>query len=144
MFNQLGFPQQTARRYLRRLLEMKVLRLLYTPALEFCGIPEGMIIGAKFTDKQSRSYFLDWITTRIPYVHAFIDEETDLVANIRLPQFKTDLVGAKIRTILTQGTTKDRITTESFTARLRYYKTYMMTVFQRVFKDNEFIDSWVS
>ena len=144
MFNQLGFSQQTARRYLRRLLEMKVLRLLYTPALEFCGIPEGMIIGAKFTDKQSRSYFLDWITTRIPYVHAFIDEETDLVANIRLPQFKTDLVGAKIRTILTQGTTKDRITTESFTARLRYYKTYMMTVFQRVFKDNEFIDSWVS
>jgi hypothetical protein len=144
MFNQLGFPQQTARRYLRRLLEMKVLRLLYTPALEFCGIPEGMTIGAKFTDKQSRSYFLDWLTTRIPYVHAFIDEETDLVAYIRLPQFKTDLVGAKIRTILTQGTKKDRITMESFTARLRYYKTYMMTVFQRIYKNNEFIDPWVS
>lgn len=143
MFGQLGFPQQTARRYLRRLLETKALRLLYTPALEFCGIPEGMIVGAKFRDKQLRDYFLDWIITRIPYVHAFTNEETDLVALIRLPQFKTDLVGAKIRTILTQGSKKDRIATEAFTGRLRYYKSYMMTAFQRIYKDNEFIDPWV-
>ncbi|NHI88149.1 MAG: hypothetical protein EAX87_01430 [Candidatus Thorarchaeota archaeon] len=144
MLSQLGFPLQTARRYLRRLLEMKVLRLLYTPALEFCGIPEGMIVGAKFRDKQLRDFFLDWATNRIPYVRAYTNEGTDLVALIRLPQFKTDLVGAKIRTILTQGSKKDRITSEAFTARLRYYKSYMMTAFQRIYKDNEFLDPWVS
>jgi hypothetical protein len=144
MFSQLGFTPQTTRRYLRRMLQIKVLRLLYTPALEYCGMPEGMIIGAKFRNKQLRGYFLDWIITRIPYVHSFTNGETDLVALIRLPQFKTDLVGAKIRTVLTQGSKKDRITSEAFTARLRYYKSYMMTAFQRIYKDNEFLNPWVS
>ncbi len=142
MLEQLGFVPRTARRYLRNLLEEKVLRLLYTPALEYCGLPEGMLVVGRFKENELRESFIDWMTSQIPYVHAFTDESLDLVAYLRLPPYKTDIVGGVIREKLSGGNRKDRITTQSFTARLRYYKTYKMTAFQRIFQESKFIDPW--
>jgi hypothetical protein len=142
MMERMGFVPRTARRYLRKLLDDKILRLLYTPALEYCGLPEGMLVVGEFKEHRPRESFIDWMTSRIPYVRAFTDKSTNMVAYIRLPPYKTDVVGGVIREKLSGGKKKDRITTRSFTARLRSYKTYQMTVLQRLASDNGFINPW--
>jgi hypothetical protein len=65
-----------------------------------------------------------------------------MVAYIRLPAYKTDVVGGVIREKISGGSKKDRITTQSFTARLRSYKTYQMTVLQRLSQEGGIIDPW--
>ena len=128
--------------FLRKMLDEKILRLLYVPALEYCGLPEGMLVVGEFKEHRSRESFIDWMTSRIPYVRVFTDKSTNMVANIRLPAYKTDVVGGVIREKLSEGSKKDRITTRSFTARLRSYKTYHMTALQRLSHENGFIDPW--
>jgi hypothetical protein len=144
MLERMGFVPRTARRYLRRMLDGKILRLLYTPTLEYCGLPEGMLAVGEFKNNRSRESFIDWMTSRLPFVRVFTDNSTNMVAYIRLPPYKTDVVGGVIREKLSGGTKKDRITTHSFTARLRSYKTYQMTVFQRLSIEDGFIDPWES
>lgn len=142
MVEQLGFVPRTARRYLRDMLDEKVLRLLYTPALEYCGLPEGMLVVGRFKERKLRESFIKWMISRIPYVHAFTDKSSNLVAYLRLPPYKTDIVGGVIREKLSGGSTTDQITSQSFTARLRSYKTYKITVLQRIFQEDGFIDPW--
>ncbi len=142
MLEQLGFVPRTARRYLRDMLDEKVLRLLYTPTLEYCGLPEGMLVVGRFKERKLRESFIKWMISRIPYVHAFTDKSSNLVAYLRLPPYKTDIVGGVIREKLSGGSTTDQITSQSFTARLRSYKTYKITVLQRIFQEDGFIDPW--
>ena len=92
--------------------------------------------------ERDRRSFIDWMTSRVPYVRVFTDRSTNMVAYIRLPPYKTDVVGGVIREKLSGGKKKDRITTRSFTARLRSYKTYQMTVLQRLASDKGFVDPW--
>jgi hypothetical protein len=140
--DRMGFVPRTARRYLQGMLDKKILRLLYTPTLEYCGLPEGMLVVSKFKERRSRESFIDWMTSRIPFVRAFTDRSTNLVAYIRLPPYKTDVVGGVIREKLSGGNKKDRITTHSGTARLRSYKTYQMTALQRLSQEHGMIDPW--
>jgi hypothetical protein len=142
LMERIGFKPRTVRRYLRSMLDEKILRMLYTPALEYCGLPEGMLVVGEFKERRSRESFIDWVTSQIPYVHAFTDRSTKMVAYIRLPAYKTDVVGGVIREKLSEGSKKDRITTQSLTARLRSYKTYQMTVLQRIFQEQGLIDPW--
>jgi hypothetical protein len=142
MMERMGFVPRTARRYLRKMLDEKILRLLYVPALEYCGLPEGMLVVGEFKENRSRESFIDWMTSRIPYVRVFTDKSTNMVAKIRLPAYKTDVVGGVIREKLSGGSKEDRITIRSFTARLRSYKTYHMTALQRLTHENGFIDPW--
>ncbi|MHA2395932.1 MAG: hypothetical protein ACXAC0_04445 [Candidatus Thorarchaeota archaeon] len=142
MMERMDFVPRTARRYLRRMLDDKILRLLYTPALEYCGLPEGMLAVGEFKEHRSRESFIDWMTSRIPFVRIFTDKSTNMVAHIRLPAYKTDVVGGVIREKLSGGSMKDRITSQSFTARLRSYKTYHMTALQRLMHEKGFIDPW--
>jgi hypothetical protein len=144
MMKQMGFAPRTVRRYLSKMLNDKVLRLLYMPALEYCGLPEGMIVVGKFKEPQSRVSFLDWLISRTPFVHVFMDKSTNLVACIRLPPYKTDVIGGEIREKLSKGGKRNRITSHSSTARLRTYKTYQMTVLQRLFRDDVVRDPWVN
>jgi hypothetical protein len=142
MMKRMGFVPRTARRYLKRLLDARVLRLLYTPTLEYCGLQEGMVVAAVFNDRLSRESFIDWMTSRLPYVRVFTDKSENMVAYLRLPSYKTDVVGGVIREKLSGGSKKDRITTEAFTARLRSYKTYQMTVLQRLSQESGWLDPW--
>jgi hypothetical protein len=143
MMERIGLKPRTARRYLREMLDEKLMRLLYLPALEYCGLPEGMIVVGKFKEGRSRESFIDWMTSRVPYVRVLRDKSTSMVAYIRLPAYKTDVVGGVIREKLSGGSKKDRITTQSFTARLRSYKTYKMTVLQRLSQGDGIIDPWI-
>jgi len=142
MMERLGLTPKTTRQYIHKMLDDNTLRLLYTPSLEYCGLPEGMVIAAAFKEARTRKPFIDWITSRIPYVHGFIDKSSNMVAYLRLPPYKTDVVGGVIREKLSEGNNKNRITTHSITARLRSYRTYQMTAFQRIHQNNEFIDPW--
>jgi hypothetical protein len=101
-----------------------------------------MLAVGKFKEQRARESFIDWMTSRIPFVRVFTDKSKNMVAYIRLPAYKTDVVGGVIREKLSGGRKKDRITTESFTARLRSYKTYQMTAFQRLHQDEGIIDPW--
>lgn len=142
MLEKMGFAPRTARRYLRGMLDKKIVRLLYTPALEYCGLPEGMLVVCGFKEHRSRESFINWMTSRVPFVRVLTDQSTNLVAYLRLPPYKTDVVGGVIREKLLGGSKKDRIATQAFTARLRSYKTYYMTVLQRLINENGFIDPW--
>ena len=142
MMERMGFVPRTARRYIRSMLDEKLLRLLYTPALEYCGLPEGMIVIAKFKEHRPRESFIDWMTSRIPFTRIFSDKSTNLVAYLRLPAHRTDDVGGVIRGKLSGGKKKDWTTTQSITARLKSYKTYQMTAFQRILKHGEILDPW--
>ena len=142
MMEKIGFRPRTVRRYLQTMLDEKILRLLYTPALEYCELPEGMLVVGEFKERRSRESFIDWMTSRLPFVRAFTDKSTNMVAYIRLPPYKTDVVGGVIREKLSGGRKKDRITTQSITARLRSYKTFHMTAFQRIFSEDGIIDPW--
>ena len=130
MLDKLGVPQRTARRYLQKMLDEKILRLLYTPALEYCRLPEGLIAVSNFKQKQLRDSFIDWLTGRVPYARILTDKSTSMIAFIRLPPYSTDIVA---------GAIEEKIT-ESFTARLRSYKSYQMTVFQRMLQENGIVD----
>ncbi|MHA3962841.1 MAG: hypothetical protein AM325_004800 [Candidatus Thorarchaeota archaeon SMTZ1-45] len=144
MMERLGLVPKTTRQYLHKMLDDNIFRLLYAPALEYCGLPEGMLIAGAFKEPQLRKPFIDWMISRIPFVHVFIDKSTNMVAYIRLPPYKTDVVGGVIREKLSGGNAKQKITTQSITARLRSYKTYQMTTFQRIFQKSKFIDPWES
>ncbi|MHA2081949.1 MAG: hypothetical protein ACW99H_12475, partial [Candidatus Thorarchaeota archaeon] len=144
MFDRMGYPQRTARRYLNRMLKDKILRLLYTPALEYCGLPEGLLVVGEFKEQQSRRTFINWMISRLPYVRVFTDKSKNIVAYLRLPTygFKPDVVGARIEEMLAKGSKKDRVTTQFLKARLRSNKTYQMTVFQRMYQEKGFVDPW--
>jgi hypothetical protein len=101
-----------------------------------------MLAVGEFKEHRSRESFIDWLTSQIPYVRVFTDKSTNMVAYIRLPAYKTDVVGGVIREKISGGSKKDRITTQSFTARLRSYKTYQMTVLQRLSQEGGIIDPW--
>ncbi len=142
LMQRIGFKPRTVRRYLRNMLDEKILRMLYTPALEYCGLPEGMLIVGDFKERRSRESFIDWMTSQIPYVHVLTNKSTRMVAYIRLPAYKTDVVGGVIREKLSGGRKKNRITTQSLTARLKSYKTYQMTVLQRLSQEQGLINPW--
>ncbi len=130
MLNELGIPEKTARGYIRKMLDEKVLRLLYTPALEYCGLPEGLIAVSRFKQKQLRDSFIEWLTERVPYARIFTDRSTSMIAFIRLPLYSTDIVAGAI----------EEKNTKSITARLRSYKSYQMTVFHRLLQKDGIVD----
>ncbi|MFW9794856.1 MAG: hypothetical protein ACFFEE_11165, partial [Candidatus Thorarchaeota archaeon] len=127
MFNQLGYPTITSRRQLKTLLEQKTLRLLYHPALEYCGLPIGMMVVSEFNNAKALNSYIDWMTTRLPYTRIFTDRLTNMAAFIRLPIGSLGVVPGVIRERLASSKSK-----MWFTSRLLSYRTFLMTVFHRI------------
>jgi hypothetical protein len=134
LLDRVGYPYRTANRLLHQMREQGVLKLLYHPALEFCGLPDGLIVVANCFDRRSRNSLIGQLSERLPYVRVLFGDSNDVVAHARIPPKMSDIISGKIREVLKE--TSDH----SFAGRLRETKTFRMTVLHRIRNSNT--QSW--
>ena len=138
LLDSVSYPHQTRNRMLKIMLDNQVLRLLYLPALEFCGLPDGLIVYANCIDRKSRDRFVDYIVESQPYARIFIGDSNDVVARIRTPLNKSDSVAGNLKEKL------PKFSDQFFTARLRSAKTYRIVTIHKLRepKTGNWTDPW--
>jgi hypothetical protein len=139
LFERLGYNQVTSRRYSKRMLDSKVMRLLYLPALEYCGLPVGLIIGGKFRTEKSRKLVMEWMISNLPFVRVLTDDSKHMIASLRLP---ADAI-TPVRSLLPEVFESEAA--DWFISSVISSQTYLMTVFHRLHKKdrNRWLDPWV-
>jgi exonuclease VII small subunit len=139
MFEQLGYNQVTSRRYTKRLLDTRLLRLLYLPALEYCGLPVGLIVGGKFRTEETRKLVMDWMISKLPFIRVLKDDSHNMIAYLRLP---ADAI-TTIRSILREVFVAEA--PDWFISSVLSNQTYQMTVFHRLHRANRegWEDPWL-
>ena len=140
LIDRVNYPQQTAKRMLRTMLDNQILRLLYLPALEYCGLADGLIAYANCNDRKSRGKFVDHIIESQPFARIFVGDSNDVVAHIRVPLKNSDYVAGNLKEKMVEFS--DRF----FTARLRSTKTYKIATLHklRTSKTGEWVDPWLT
>lgn len=123
---QINFPIRTANRLLHQMLKDHILRSVYLPALEFCGLPDGLMIVANCFDRRSRDTLINQLIEQLPFVKLLFGDSNDVVAHARLPAKSSDNVGGPIREMMKE------ISDNSFTARLKSSYTYRLTALNRI------------
>jgi len=138
LFEQLEFNPVTSRRYPKRLLDSKYLRLLYLPSLEYCGLPIGLIVGGKFKNTEKRRLLVDWMVSQLPFVRVLKDDSKNVVAYLRLPADAITSVRGILREVFKSEAT------DWFISGIMSNQTYLMTVFHRLYgtKKSGWVDPW--
>ncbi|MFW9844452.1 MAG: hypothetical protein ACFFEV_07740, partial [Candidatus Thorarchaeota archaeon] len=138
LLDSVDYPQQTGNRMLRTMLSNQVLRLLYLPALEYSGLPDGLIVYANCIDRKSRDRFVDHIIESQPFARIHMGDSNEVVARIRVPLKNSDSVAGNLKGKLPEFS--DRF----FTARIRSSKTYRIATIHRLRQPNTgtWIDPW--
>jgi len=138
LLDSVGYPRQTGNRMLRTMLDNQVLRLLYLPALEFSGLPDGLIAYANCIDRKSRDQFVNYIIESQPFARIYIGDSNDVIARIRTPLKKSDSVSGDLKEKLPEFS--DRF----FTARMRQTKTYKIATIHKLRqpRTGEWTDPW--
>jgi hypothetical protein len=126
LLNQVGYPNRTAGRVLCQMREEQVLKLLYLPALEFCGLPDCLMIVGNCYDRRSRDSLIRQLSERLPYVRVLFGDSNDVVAHARMPAKMSDIISGRILEIMSE------FSDHSFAWRLKETKTYKMTVLHRI------------
>jgi hypothetical protein len=138
LLDAVNYSQQSGTRNLSRLQKNHVIRLLYLPALEFCGLPDGLVAYANCNDRKSRDRLVDHIVESQPFSRIHIGDSNDVVAYIRTPFKKTTI----------PGTLKDKMKEYSdsqIVARMQEIKMYKIPVFHKLYqpKTGTWKDPWV-
>ncbi len=138
LLDSVGYPQQTGNRMLRAMLKNQALRLLYLPALEFSGLPDGLIVYANCIDRKSRDRFVNHIVESQPFARTLIGDSNDVIARIRAPLKNSDSVAGDLKEKLPE------FSDSFFTARMRSAKTYKIATIHKLRqpKTGEWIDPW--
>ncbi len=138
--NRVNYPQQTANRMLRAMLDDQILRLLYLPSLEYCGLADGLIAYANCNNRKSRNKFVDHITESQPFARIYVGDSNDVVAHIRIPLKNSDYVAGNLKEKMVE------FSDSYFTARLRSSKTYKIAILHklRIPKTGVWIDPWLT
>ena len=138
LLDSVDYPQQTGNRMLRTMLDNQVLRLLYLPALEFSGLPDGLIAYANCIDRKSRDRFVDHVIESQPFARIYIGDSNDVVAHIRVPLKNSDSVAGNLKEKLPE------FSDHFFTARMRSSTTYKIATIHKLRepKDGKWIDPW--
>ncbi|MFW9767658.1 MAG: hypothetical protein ACFFF9_15850 [Candidatus Thorarchaeota archaeon] len=139
LFEQLGYNQVTSRRYLKRLFDSKVLRLLYLPTLEYCGLPVGLIVGGMFRTQEIHKRVKDWMVSKLPFARVLNDGSSNMIAYLRLPADAVTTVRSMLREVFVSEAT------DWFISSVLANQTYKMTVFNRLYRADRdgWIDPWV-
>ncbi|MFW9806707.1 MAG: hypothetical protein ACFFFK_08270, partial [Candidatus Thorarchaeota archaeon] len=137
-FENSGMNYQTTRQYLTNMLRKDIFRLLYLPALIYCGLPLGLIFGGHFKSTASRSSFIKQITSTLPFVRILTDESTNLVGYLRIPVEKRTAVRSNLGTQLSDATEN------SFISGIVSQQSYLLTAFHRLYRQSgtEWNDPW--
>ena len=138
ILERVNYPNQTANRMLKEMLDNQVMRLLYLPALEFCSLPDGLIAYANCSDRRSRDRFVDHIIESQSFARIRIGDSNDVVAHIRVPLKNSDYVAGDLKEKI--GEFSDHY----FTARLRSTNTYKIATLHKLRKpkSRKWIDPW--
>jgi hypothetical protein len=132
LLDQVDFPTRTANRLLHQMMRDRVLSRVHFPALEFCGLPDGLMAAANCYDRRSRDSLIDEMAGQLPFVRLLVGNSNDVVAHIQVPAKKGDHVAGILRDIM------DELSDRSFTARLRSSQTYRMSVLHQIrYRDNQ-------
>ena len=133
-----NYNQQTATRNLSRMLRNHAIRLLYLPSLEFCGLPDGLVVFANCNDRKSRDRLVNHIIDSQPFSQIRFGDTNDVVAQIRSP-FKDS---GKVALFLKQR--MGEFSDNYMTARIQERKTYKITCLQKLFqpKTRTWKDPW--
>ncbi len=138
LLDKAGYPQRTANRMLRQMLLNKTLRLLYLPALEFVGLPDGFIAMAQCHDRRSREKLVNFMQQSLPFARVLTGDSNYVVCNARVPAKKSDIIGGNLSEFMEQ------LSDESFVAPQRLIKSYKMTALYKIrdLKTREWKDPW--
>ncbi len=138
ILERVNYPNQTANRMLREMLDGQVVRMLYLPALEFCSLPDGLIAYANCSDRRSRDRFVDHIIESQSFARIRIGDSNDVLAHIRVPLKNSDYVAGDLKEKI--GEFSDHY----FTARLRSTNTYKIATLHKLRKPKtrKWIDPW--
>ena len=138
LLDSVAYPQQTGNRMLRSMLQDQVLRLLYLPALEFSGLPDGLIVYANCIDRKSRDKFVNHIVESQPFARTYIGDSNDVIARIRAPMKNSDSVAGDLKEKLPE------FSDSFFTARMRSTKTYKIATIHKLRqpKTGKWTDPW--
>jgi hypothetical protein len=135
----LGYPKRTAGQILPKLLNEKVLRLLYHPALEYTGLGNGLIIGAQFNSSRDLNEFVDRAVVISPFVQVRYDTDSkSAVANIRTPHLQATYIDGVL------GQWLDGIDANYVSATMQWRRTYWLTALHRLYRGYKkpWLDPW--
>lgn len=138
LLDKTGYPQRTANRVLRQLLEEETLRLLYLPALELIGLPDGFIAMAHCHDRRSKDTLIEFMQQNLPFSIILMGDTNHVICHARVAEKKSDIHGAILSEFM------EDLADISFVARQRTMKTYRMTALYNIRDSNsrEWKDPW--
>ncbi|MHA2376080.1 MAG: hypothetical protein ACXAB9_07920 [Candidatus Thorarchaeota archaeon] len=134
------FPKRTAEYVLKQILDGKLMSILYRPSLQYCGLPEGVLTVACGMNEAEITEFTSWITRTLPFAKIFTDRfHTNMVAEIRVPAYKSDVVAGRIKEKLEETDSMFNV------ASIQLKRTFYMTALHRLMdhKSRVWIDPWL-
>ncbi|MFX1369413.1 MAG: hypothetical protein ACFFAY_12515 [Promethearchaeota archaeon] len=124
----LGYPRRTAGQVLPKLLTENVLRALYHPALEYLGLGNGLIIGARLNSSRDLNEFVDRVVVMSPFAQVQYDKESkSAVASIRTPHLQATYIDGAV------GQWLDSIGADYVSATMQWRRTYWLTALHRLY-----------
>ena len=138
LLRNLEYPSRTASEFLPRLLGKGVLRLLYLPSLEYVGLSNGLVIGARFSSSRDLNEFIDKTAVASPFAQIRYDpEEKSAVALIRTPHLQATSIDGSL------GQWLDSIDADYVSGTMEKRKTYWLTALQRLYDSSgHWINPW--
>jgi hypothetical protein len=136
----LGIPQRTISESTKRLMKHRVVKPIHHPLIDYCGLPESIMIFTADVEKEKLKSFVKWLTGVFPYVKVRHDyEKGNVVAEARTPLFGLTRVEEHL------NKQAQSLEGEVAIGRLKAVPhTYYFTVLQRLYhhKDGQWIDPW--
>ncbi|MFX1439248.1 MAG: hypothetical protein ACFFFD_03300 [Promethearchaeota archaeon] len=137
LFNSVKFPSRTAEHLIARLLGSNRLRLLYHPSIKYAGLPEGLLLAAKFRTVKRLDEFVEGLAALFPFVHSqYSRTEKSLVSRVRIARFSNP-----------EGFIRDELQEEDalrVIGTISNNRTYHMSVLHRLYqsKNKPWKDPW--
>jgi hypothetical protein len=137
LLNSVKFPSRTAEHLVAKLLTSNRLRLLYHPAIRYAGLPEGLLLAAKFRTVKRLDEFVERLAALFPFVHSqFSRAEKSLVSRVRVPRFSNP-----------EGFIRDELQEEDalrVISTIANNRTYHISVLHRLYqsKNKPWKDPW--
>lgn len=140
MMRSIHFSQSTLRHALPRVLESGLLTLLYHPTLEYCALPEGLLVATRKMTSRRADSLATWITRAFPYCRLLTSRPAgQAAAVVRVPALKSDTARAIIEEKLKE------MDCEYVVAGIESCRSYYMTVLNRIYdsRTKAWADPWL-
>jgi len=139
LLSSIRFSRSTLRHVIPRVLESGLLTLLYHPTLEYCALPEGLLVAARKMTSRKADSLATWITRAFPYCRLLTSRPAgQAAAVVRVPALKSDTAKAIIEEKLQE------MDCEYVVAGIESCRSYYMTALNRIHDSHArtWVDPW--